>query len=119
VFPYSHEEGTYGGIHYADEVPDKIKQERLQRIMEIQHDISEEKNQSMIGKEITVVVDRKEKNGYIGRTEGDSPEIDNEVYIATKKKLMPGSFVPVHITGADVYDLEAVPASDLHSGSPF
>ena len=119
VFPYSHEEGTYGGIHYADEVPDKIKQERLQRIMEIQHDISEEKNQSMIGKEITVVVDRKEKNGYIGRTEGDSPEIDNEVYIATTKKLMPGSFVPVHITGADAYDLEAVPASDLHSGSPF
>jgi ribosomal protein S12 methylthiotransferase len=108
VFSYSHEEGTYGGIHYADEVPGEVKQERLQRIMEIQRDISTEKNQAMIGKKNTVLIDRKEENGYIGRTAGDSPEIDNEVFVVSEQKLMPGSFVPVLITGADAYDLEAV-----------
>jgi len=117
VFPYSHEEGTYGGIHYADEIPEEIKQERLQRIMEIQREISAEKNQAMIGKIIPVLIDRKEKNGFIGRTAGDSPEIDNEVFVLTEKKLFPGNLSQVFITGADAYDLEGIPAVENHLDS--
>lgn len=108
VFPYSHEEGTYGGVHYADEVPEKVKQERVHRIMEIQRDISFARNNEMIEKTLNVLIDDKTENGYIARTEGDSPEIDNEVIVLTEKKLEPGTFVSVKITGADAYDLKAV-----------
>lgn len=105
VFPYSHEEGTYAFKKYQDNVPEKIKQERADEIMEIQQQISYEMNQSKIGQIYKVIIDRKEGEFYIGRTEFDSPEVDGEVLIKSMKDLKTGSFYSVKITRADEFDL--------------
>lgn len=107
VFPYSHEEDTYCDRHYIDDVPDEIKQERAERIMQIQSVISEEVNATLIGKMMWVLIDRQEGEYYIGRTEHDSPEVDPEVLIKSEEPLSIGEFYEVKITGADDYDLYA------------
>jgi ribosomal protein S12 methylthiotransferase len=107
VFQYSHEEGT-SAYQLEDNVPDELKQERVSRLMEIQQDISFEKNQQKIGMECRILVDRIEGDHYIGRTEGDSPEVDNEVLVSKKDHyLRVGDFAQVKITHAEEYDLFA------------
>jgi ribosomal protein S12 methylthiotransferase len=105
IFTYSHEENTsaYG---LADDVPADEKQRRAEDIMAVQQEISYEKNQEKLGQTLKVLVDKKEAGRYLGRTEFDSVEVDNEVIIQTDKKLQPGNFYNVKITRAYDYDLE-------------
>ena len=105
TFTYSHEEGT-SAHDLVDDVPDTEKEERAQEIMEVQQEISLEKNQEKVGKTFKVMVDKKEAGRYLGRTEFDSVEVDNEVIITSPKKLVIGDFVQVKITKAYDYDLE-------------
>lgn len=110
VFPYSHEENTHAHKTMEDEVPEKIKQMRADRIMEVQRAISAEKNRKLAGKNFPVMVDRIEDDFFIARTEGDSPEVDNEVLIpADEHYLRIGEIVPVKIVRALDYDLFAKP----------
>jgi ribosomal protein S12 methylthiotransferase len=104
VFTYSHEENTHAHT-MADDVPDEIKQERMEALMEIQQSISLGLNRSKIGQTFKVMVDRKEGGVFIGRTESDSPEVDNEVIIESNEYLRIGDFVNVRITGASEFDL--------------
>ncbi|HEU4469763.1 MAG TPA: 30S ribosomal protein S12 methylthiotransferase RimO [Flavisolibacter sp.] len=105
IFTYSHEENTsaYG---LTDDVPADEKQRRAEDIMSVQQEISYEKNQEKIGQVFKVLVDKKEAGRYLGRTEFDSVEVDNEVIIHSAKKLQPGNFYQVKITRAYDYDLE-------------
>ena len=105
VFPYSHEEGTYAARKFKDSLPDDIKQERADQIMEIQQQISMELNQGKEGKTYKVIVDRREGEFYIGRTESDSPEVDGEVFITSDKDLQNGNIISVRITATEDYDL--------------
>jgi ribosomal protein S12 methylthiotransferase len=105
IFTYSHEEGT-SAYALEDNIPAAEKERRAQEIMEVQQEISFEKNQEMIGKVFKVIVDKKESGRYLARTEFDSVEVDNEVIINTSKRLQPGDFVQVRITKAFDYDLE-------------
>lgn len=107
VFAYSHEEDTYCDKHYKDDVPAGVKEKRAGEIMEIQRLIAEESNEAMIGKEVKVLIDREEEDYYIGRTEHDSPEVDPEVVIKSRRLLKTGEFCRVRITGTYDYDLEA------------
>lgn len=105
IFTYSHEEGT-SAHDLVDDVPPEEKEERAQEIMEVQQEISLEKNQEKVGKIFKVLIDKKEAGRYLGRTEFDSVEVDNEVIIESKKKLIIGDFVQVKITKAYDYDIE-------------
>ena len=106
AFIYSEEEGTYAAEHYKDDVPEDVKQERLDRLMALQQEISSEIAASKIGKEYKVIIDRKEGDFYVGRTEFSSPEVDPEVLIpATGRRLRTGSFYNVKITDAEEFDL--------------
>jgi ribosomal protein S12 methylthiotransferase len=105
IFAYSHEEET-SAYQSRDDVPSDEKEARAQEIMEVQQDISLEKNMEKIGKKFKVIIDKKEAGRYLGRTEFDSVEVDNEVIINSPKKLIPGEFVKVQITKAYDYDLE-------------
>ena len=105
IFSYSHEEGT-GAYDLKDDVSQEEKERRCEEIMEVQQEISLEKNQEKIGHTFKVLVDKKESGRFLGRTEFDSVEVDNEVVINTKKTLTPGDFVNVKITKAYDYDLE-------------
>lgn len=107
VFTYSHEEGT-SGYALADDVPFAEKQRRAARIMEVQQDISWKKNEEKVGRVFRVLIDKKEAGRFVGRTEFDSVEVDNEVIIASGSGLTPGEFVQVRITKAYDYDLEGV-----------
>lgn len=108
-FTYSHEENTHA-YQLVDDVPEEIKQQRANEIMEIQAQISWELNQEKIGQIYKVVIDRKEGNYFIGRTEYDSPDVDNEVLIdATQFYLKTGEFTTVKIIDASDYDLYAEP----------
>lgn len=108
AFGYSEEEGTYSAKQYEDNVPQEIKQQRLDELMEIQQEISSELSQAKIGKEMKVIIDRLEGDYYIGRTEFDSPEVDPEVLIrAESGKLQIGSFYQVKVYDADDFDLYA------------
>ncbi|HRH62602.1 MAG TPA: 30S ribosomal protein S12 methylthiotransferase RimO [Bacteroidia bacterium] len=107
IFTYSHEENTHA-YKLIDDVDDTVKQERAETIMEIQQGISFELNQQKIGKEVKVLVDKKEGDFYLARTEFDSPEVDNEVLISAKDNyLRVGDFANAKITGAEDYDLYA------------
>lgn len=109
VFPYSHEENTFSHT-MKDEVPTKIKQERVDAIMDLQQSISLELNQNRIGKTYKVLIDRKEGGQFIGRTEFDSPEVDNEVLIdAAQDYLRIGDFTQAKVTDATEFDLIAEP----------
>jgi len=105
VFPFSNEEGTYAYTHFKDDVPEDVKQVRADEIMEIQQQISAESNRQKIGNTLKVIIDKKEGDFYIGRTESDSPEVDGEVLITSAEKLKNGDFVNVKITGSEDYDL--------------
>lgn len=106
-FAYSHEENTHA-YNLVDDVPQEVKQQRTNKIMEIQSQISWELNQQKIGKTFKVVIDRKEGTNFVGRTEFDSPDVDNEVLIdATKTYLKTGEYAIVKITEAADYDLYA------------
>lgn len=105
IFTYSHEENT-SAYDLVDNIPDEEKERRAQEIMEVQQEISLEKNQEKVGKTFKVLIDKKEAGRYIGRTEFDSVEVDNEVVINATKRLPIGEFVNVKITKAYDYDLE-------------
>ena len=104
VFTYSHEENTHSHS-MNDDVPDEVKQERMEAIMDLQQGISLELNKEKIGKTFKVLVDRKEGSDFVGRTESDSPEVDNEVIIHTREYLRIGDFVNVRIEEASEFDL--------------
>ena len=105
AFAYSHETGTYAYDHYTDDVPDAVKQKRLDEIMELQRAISAEQNEAKVGQTFNVIIDREEKEFYVGRTEYDSPEVDPEVFIDKTTFLKIGAFYPIKITNFDDYDL--------------
>jgi ribosomal protein S12 methylthiotransferase len=105
IFTYSHEEDT-SAYALEDTLSAEEKEARAQEIIEFQQEISFEKNQVYIGQTMRVVIDKKEAGRYIGRTEFDSVEVDNEVIVHSSKKLNPGDFVQVKITKAYDYDLE-------------
>ena len=107
AFRYSHEEETHGYMHYTDDVPEKTKERRVARIMKLQQAISAEKNGSLTGKVMKVIIDRKEGLLHIGRSQYDSPEVDQEILITTAGKIEPGTFVDVKITGSTEFDLYA------------
>ena len=105
VFPYSHEEGT-SAYELEDDVPEEEKTARANRIMEIQQEISFEKNQAKIGQKVKVLFDRKEGEFFVGRTEGDSPEVDNEVLVSAKSQYVRvGDFATILIEDATEFDL--------------
>lgn len=107
VFTYSHEEDT-AAFALDDSIPESLKIERQNRLMEIQRDVSNLKNQGKIGQIVKVIIDRKEAGRWVGRSEADSPEVDQEIHINTNRiKLSSGQFVKVKITEAADYDLMA------------
>ena len=106
AFAYSEEEGTYAAAHYTDDVPEEVKQARLDELMALQQEISAELSEAKIGQTLKVIIDREEGDYYVGRTEYDSPEVDPEVLI--RKEAIPlriGEFYRVRIVDADDYDL--------------
>ena len=105
IFTYSHEENT-SAYELEDNIDEEVKEQRAQEIMEVQQEISYQKNARKIGQIFKVIIDKKEAGKYLGRTEFDSVEVDNEVIIHSEKKLHPGDFVNVKITNAFDYDLE-------------
>ncbi|MGB3774243.1 MAG: 30S ribosomal protein S12 methylthiotransferase RimO [Leeuwenhoekiella sp.] len=112
-FTYSHEENTHA-YNLEDDVPEEVKMDRANEIMAIQSQISWELNQQKIGKEFKVIIDRKEGNKYVGRTEFDSPDVDNEVLIdATQYYLKTGEFTTVKIIEAEDFDLYAEPVEAI------
>ena len=110
VFPYSHEENT-PAFRMNDDVPEEIKQERVNRLMELQQQISLAINQQKTGKIFRVIIDREENDHYIGRTQYDSPEVDNEVLIKKDFSLIPGRFYDIYIEKAAEFDLFGSPLS--------
>ena len=108
AFAYSEEEGTYAAEAYEDSIPSEVKQARLDELMSIQQGISAELSAAKVGQEMRVIIDRKEGEYYIGRTQFDSPEVDPEVLIKSEgKRLFTGHFYNVLITDADDFDLYA------------
>ena len=105
AFAYSEEEDTYAAQHFKDEIPEEVKQERLSCLMALQQDISETYCAEKIGKQLKVIIDRKEGEYFIGRTEYDSPEVDGEVFVKSDKYLRKGSFHSVLITDSTEFDL--------------
>lgn len=106
AFAYSEEEGTYSAEHYTDDVPEEVKNQRLDQLMRLQQDISAELEAENVGRVLKVIIDRKEGDWYVGRTEFSSPEVDPEVLIpAGEKKLHTGCFYDVLITGSEEFDL--------------
>ncbi|MDW8157749.1 MAG: 30S ribosomal protein S12 methylthiotransferase RimO [Bacteroidia bacterium] len=104
VFTYSHEEGTYA-YQWEDNVPFEVKEQRAEQLMLLQQDISYELNQEKVGQIVKVIIDRKEGEYWIGRTEYDSPEVDNEVLISSNLQLKVGEFYEVSVHEASEYDL--------------
>ena len=105
AFAYSEEEGTFAATHYEDDIPEDIKQQRLDELMELQEKISVELCAEKVGQTLKIIIDRIEGDYYIGRTEFDSPEVDCEVLIPTSEcKLSIGQFYNAQITAAEEYD---------------
>lgn len=107
AFAYSEEEGTYSAEHYEDDVPVNVKQERLDKLMALQQEISSEVEAEKVGMEMKIIIDRKEGDYYVGRSEFCSPEVDPEVLVKATKRLRVGSFYHVKITSSDEFDLYA------------
>lgn len=105
VFAYSEEEGTYSALHYKDDVPYEVKQQRLDAVMSLQQEISAEIEAQKVGSSMRVIIDRKESEYYIGRSEYCSPEVDPEVLIKSDEELHIGSFYNVNIIDSNEYDL--------------
>ena len=109
AFAYSEEDGTYAARHFKDEIPDEVKQARLSRLMAIQQDISAEVQASKVGQTLKVIIDRREGEYYVGRTEFDSPEVDPEVLIPVSSGMLRrGCFYDIRIIDADEFDLYGV-----------
>lgn len=108
AFPYSEEEGTFSGDNYEDDIPEDVKQSRVDKLMAVQQEVSLEVNRSKIGQVLKVVIDREEADYFIGRTEFDSPEVDPEVLVEKSLALEIGQFYDVEITGAEEFDLYGV-----------
>lgn len=105
AFAYSHEEGTYAYQHYKDEIPQEVKQDRLDYLMRVQEGISADVNASKVGQTFRVIVDREEEDFYVGRTQYDSPEVDPEILISKDTPLSPGSFYQVKVIDAQAFYL--------------
>ena len=105
AFAYSEEEGTYSAEHYEDDVPEDVKQARLDKLMRIQQNISAELEAEKVGRTMRVIIDRQEGDYYIGRTEYCSPEVDPEVLIPAAEDLKVGQFYNVLMTDAEEFDL--------------
>jgi len=105
AFAYSHEKGTYAYKHFTDDIPDEIKQERLDYLMRVQEKIAIEQNKQKTGKIFRTIIDREDDDYYVGRTEFDSPEVDTEVLISKEIQLIPGQFYKVKINTAEAFDL--------------
>jgi ribosomal protein S12 methylthiotransferase len=109
VFAYSHEEDTFSYRQYEDDIPEDIKESRVAELMEIQQNISAELNEQAVGKTLKVIIDRKEGEFFVGRTEFDSPEVDQEVLITAEHNLSPGNFYNILITKSTEFDLYGEP----------
>lgn len=107
AFAYCEEEDTYAARHFADSIPQEVKQSRLDTLMDVQQDISAEIHADMVGSVQRVLIDRLEGETAVGRTQWDSPEVDPETIVADGASLAPGSFVDVRITGSGPYELQA------------
>ena len=107
AFAYSEEDGTYSAQHYKDDVPTEVKQSRLDKLMRVQQNISAEIEGEKVGKNLRVIIDRKEGDYWIGRTEFCSPEVDPEVLIPAEEHLQIGAFYDAYITDAEEFDLYA------------
>ena len=107
AFRYSHEENTFGAMNYKDTVPDRTKERRVAGIMELQQQISAARNTTMTGKVVKVIIDRREGLFLVGRSQHDSPEVDQEILINTTGNIEPGTFIDVKITGSTEFDLYA------------
>lgn len=107
AFAYSEEEGTFAAKHYTDDVPQEVKEHRVETLMAIQQDISAEILSNMVGTKQRIVIDREEQDYYIGRTQYDSPEVDCEVLITKTEKLTIGEFYTVNIIKSEDFDLYA------------
>ena len=108
VFPYSEEEGTFSARELEDNVPEDVKQERVDRVMALQNRISLEKNQARVGQREQVIIDSRQGDWYVARGRYDSPEVDQEILIpASERQLRRGKIYTVEITGAEEYDLYA------------
>ena len=107
AFAYSEEEGTYSEQHYEDDVPEEVKQSRLDKLMRIQQNISAEIEAQKVGKTLRVIIDRQEGDWFIGRTEYCSPEVDPEVLIPASEQLTIGNFYMARITDSEEFDLYA------------
>lgn len=105
AFAYCEEDDTYAAINYSDDIPQDVKEQRLNEIMQLQEQISFELNEAKIGKTLKVVIDREDPDYYVGRTEFDSPEVDPEVLIDKTQKPQIGSFYNVKITSAQPFEL--------------
>ncbi len=110
VFAYSHEEDTWSYNKYKDEIPSEVKESRVAELMELQQNISSELNESLVGKSFKTIIDRREGEFFIGRTEYDSPEVDQEVLIPAEYNLTIGNFYNIKIDKAGDFDLYGVPA---------
>ncbi len=109
VFAYSHEEDTYSFLNYKDEIPDEIKESRVAELMDLQQTISAEINEAKAGQVIKVIIDRREGGYFIGRSEYDTPEVDQEVLISDKYNLKIGFFYNIKVTESTEFDLFGVP----------
>jgi ribosomal protein S12 methylthiotransferase len=106
VFPYSEEEGTHSAEKLTDDVPEEVKESRVERIMRLQQTIASQLNAERVGRTERVIVDRRQGDFYVARSEYDSPEVDQEILIpADGKRLFKGRFYEVKITGSEEYDL--------------
>ena len=113
AFAFSNEEGTYAAEHYEDDIPEEVKQKRLDKLMRIQEQIAGEISESCIGKTLRTIIDREEDDYYVGRTEWDSPEVDCEVLISKQTTLKIGAFYNIKITGSENFDLYGELNSEL------
>jgi ribosomal protein S12 methylthiotransferase len=107
AFSYSHEDNTHAFLNYSDEIPERTKQKRISQIMALQQQISAAGNAALEGKVMKVIIDRKEGLFHIGRSQQDSPEVDQEILVRSRENIKPGTFVDVKITGSTEFDLYA------------
>ncbi len=109
AFAYSEEEGTWGAANLPDNIPEEVKQERLDRLMALQQEIAQERAEEMAGREVKVLIERIEGDTAVGRTQWDSPEVDPEIYVSLPggSQIAPGDFIKAKVTAASPYDLQA------------
>lgn len=112
AFAYCEEEDTYGAKNFADDIPDDVKQSRLERLMAAQEEIALAGQEAKVGQSLRVIIDREEEEFYVGRTEFDSPEVDPEVLVSKNKPLNKGEFYNVRITSAMPFELMAEPIDE-------